>query len=169
MPRNPPLRRSYTRGRNRRKPPRRTVPQKTDRRRLRSMVRVKRRGKSPPPAAQASGHGKPHRVQGQIGDPGAARSKAQAGSRVSAAQINDPLRRATGEDRTRLTALSRLHYFCRLRPDQSPGSQLSFGNLNLQPPTLNTQRRGAVYRAAFPDDHFRPFRYMEKVNIGNGP
>ena len=75
------------------------------------MARVKRRGKSPPPAAQASGHGKPHRVQGQIGDPGAARSKAQAGSRVSAAQINDPLRRATGEDRTRLTALSRLHYF----------------------------------------------------------
>jgi len=32
------------------------------------VARVKRWGKSPPPAAQATGHGKPHRVQGQIGD-----------------------------------------------------------------------------------------------------
>ena len=37
-------------------------------------VRVKRRGKSPPLQAQARRHGKPHRVQGQIGNPGAARS-----------------------------------------------------------------------------------------------
>jgi hypothetical protein len=37
-------------------------------------VRVKRWGKSPPLQAQARRHGKPHRVQGQIGDPGAARS-----------------------------------------------------------------------------------------------
>ena len=35
---------------------------------------MKRWGKSPPLQAQARRHGKPHRVQGQIGDPGAARS-----------------------------------------------------------------------------------------------
>jgi len=35
---------------------------------------VKRWGKSPPLQAQARRHGKPHRVQGQIGDHGAARS-----------------------------------------------------------------------------------------------
>jgi len=37
-------------------------------------VRVKRCGKSAPREAQATRHGKPHRVQGQIGNPGAARS-----------------------------------------------------------------------------------------------
>ena len=37
-------------------------------------VRVKRWSKSPPLQAQARRHGKPHRVQGQIGDHGAARS-----------------------------------------------------------------------------------------------
>jgi hypothetical protein len=36
--------------------------------------KVKRCGKSAPLEAQATRHGKPHRVQGQIGDPGAARS-----------------------------------------------------------------------------------------------
>jgi len=40
----------------------------------RGWVRVKRRGKSPPLQARARRHGKPHRVQGQIGDGGAARS-----------------------------------------------------------------------------------------------
>ena len=35
---------------------------------------VKRCGKSAPPVEQLAGHGKPHRVQGQIGNPGAARS-----------------------------------------------------------------------------------------------
>ena len=38
-------------------------------------VRVKRCGKSAPLEAQATRHGKPHRVQGQIGNPGAARSR----------------------------------------------------------------------------------------------
>jgi hypothetical protein len=33
-------------------------------------VRVKRRGKSPPPGGQPSGHDKPHAVQGQTGTPG---------------------------------------------------------------------------------------------------
>jgi hypothetical protein len=37
-------------------------------------VRVKWRGKSPPLQAQARRQGKPHQVQGQIGDLGAARS-----------------------------------------------------------------------------------------------
>ena len=39
-----------------------------------TLVRVKRWGKSPPLQAQARRHGKPHRVQGQIGNRGAARS-----------------------------------------------------------------------------------------------
>ena len=38
---------------------------------------MKRWGKSPPPEAQVTGHGKPYRVQGQIGDLGAARSSAR--------------------------------------------------------------------------------------------
>jgi len=38
-------------------------------------ARVKRCGKSAPRGAQATRHGKPHRVQGQIGNPGAARSR----------------------------------------------------------------------------------------------
>ena len=38
-------------------------------------ARVKRCGKSAPRFAQARRHGKPHRVQGQIGNPGAARSR----------------------------------------------------------------------------------------------
>ena len=42
-------------------------------------VRVKRWGKSPPLQAQARRHGKPHRVQGQIGDRGAARSSVPLG------------------------------------------------------------------------------------------
>jgi hypothetical protein len=47
----------------------------------RATVKVKRWGKSPPLQAQARRHGKPHRVQGQIEDRGAARSyPANAGS-----------------------------------------------------------------------------------------
>jgi len=45
-------------------------------------ARVKRWGKSPPPHAQARGHGKPHRVQGQIGDPEAARFMFRTTERV---------------------------------------------------------------------------------------
>ena len=47
---------------------------KSDRRRLFEAVRVKRWCKRPPREAQATRHGKPHRVQGQIGNRGAARS-----------------------------------------------------------------------------------------------
>ena len=39
---------------------------------------MKRWGKSPPPAEQSAGHGKPHWVQGQIGNLGAARSEFRA-------------------------------------------------------------------------------------------
>ena len=53
---------------------RRTVPQKTNSRRRKPGVMVKRCGKSAPRAAQATRQGKPRRVQGQIGNRGAARS-----------------------------------------------------------------------------------------------
>ena len=58
-------------------------------------VMVKRCGKSAPREAQATRHGKPHRVQDQIGNPGAARSGAAkaAGFRVLVAETNDSLRR----------------------------------------------------------------------------
>ena len=58
-------------------------------------VMVKRCGKSAPREAQATRHGKPHRVQDQIGNPGAARSGAAkaAGFRVLVAKTNDSLRR----------------------------------------------------------------------------
>src|SRR5262245_19882327 len=68
-----------THGRRCREASRRTVPQKTNhcsglecKFGIRS-VRVKRWSKSPPLCAQAQRHGKPHRVQGQIGDLEAAR------------------------------------------------------------------------------------------------
>ena len=47
---------------------------KSDRRSPFDAARVKRCGKSAPREAQATRHGKPHRVQGQIGNRGAARS-----------------------------------------------------------------------------------------------
>src|SRR6202044_3177871 len=60
-----------------------------------SPVMVKRCGKSAPREAQATRHGKPRRVQDQIGNPGAARSgSAKAdGFRVLVAETNDSLRR----------------------------------------------------------------------------
>ena len=59
------------------------------------VVMVKRCGKSAPREAQATRHGKPRRVQDQIGNPGAARSGAAkaAGFRVLVAETNDSLRR----------------------------------------------------------------------------
>ena len=68
---------------------------KLNRRRRKPSVRVKRCGKSAPREAQATRHGKPHRVQDQIGNPGAARSiSAKAdGFRVLVAKTNDSLRR----------------------------------------------------------------------------
>jgi len=93
---------------------RRTVPQKTDslncsdghRPPLQSVM-VKRCGKSAPREAQATRHGKPHRVQGQIGNPGAARSRfreseTDSGYRLLRQMI---LSIRKGADRIRLTAL----------------------------------------------------------------
>ena len=62
---------------------RRTVPQKINRPARKGRVRVKRRGKSSPLAGQLARHGKPHRVQGQIGNPGAARSMFRPAEQVS--------------------------------------------------------------------------------------
>ena len=55
---------------------------------------MKRRGKSPPLQEQSRRHGKPHRVQGQIGNRGAARSafRSRDRFRVLAAETNDSLR-----------------------------------------------------------------------------
>jgi hypothetical protein len=72
MPRNSGLA-GDTRGRNGGDAFRRTVPQRTYRRCRKAPVRVKRCGKSAPREAQATRHGKPHRVQGQIGNRAAAR------------------------------------------------------------------------------------------------
>ena len=86
-----------TRGRNSGDAFRRTVPQRTYRLRRKASVRVKRCGKSAPREAQATRHGKPHRVQGQIGNRAAARRRTARASgtdrfRVWAAQTNDSLR-----------------------------------------------------------------------------
>ena len=72
------------------------------------LARVKRCGKSAPREAQATRHGKPHRVQGQIGNPGAARSRfreseTDSGYRLLRQMILSP--GEIGADRIRLTAL----------------------------------------------------------------
>ena len=73
----------------------------------RDAVRMKRCGKSAPREAQATRHGKPHRVQGQIGNPGAARSEFResetgSGYRLLRQMILSARKSA---DRIRLTAL----------------------------------------------------------------
>ena len=70
-------------------------------------ARVKRWCKRPPREAQATRHGKPRRVQGRIGNPGAARSafrESETGFGYrSLRQMILSIRK--GEDRIRLTAL----------------------------------------------------------------
>ena len=77
---------------------------------------MKRWCKRPPREAQATRHGKPHRVQGQIGNPGAARScSAKAdGFRVSAAQTNDSLR-SQGRRQNSAYSPSKTTSICKLR------------------------------------------------------
>ena len=80
---------------------------KLNRRRLFEAVRVKRWCKRPPREAQATRHGKPHRVQGQIGNRGVVRSgfresETGFGYRSLRQMI---LSTRKGEDRIRLTAL----------------------------------------------------------------
>jgi len=74
MPRNPSLFDWDTRGRSAVRLADGKCHRKLDRHRRKPVVRVKRCGKSAPRGAQATRHGKPHRVQGQIGNRGAARS-----------------------------------------------------------------------------------------------
>src|SRR6266704_1109516 len=98
---------------------------KLNRRRLFEAVRVKRWCKRPPREAQATRHGKPHRVQGQIGNPGAARSafrESETGFGYrSLRQMILSVRKDA--DRIRLTALPKPSFFPRssmpgrLRPD----------------------------------------------------
>ena len=70
-------------------------------------VRVKRCGKSAPLEAQATRHGKPHRVQGQIGDLGAARSRSRASETGPGYWLHRQmiLSARKSADRIRLTAL----------------------------------------------------------------
>jgi hypothetical protein len=72
MPRNPVLGPGYTRETKSRDFPTDSATEKIPPRA--TGVRVKRWGKSPPREAQATRHGKPHPVQDQIGNRGAARS-----------------------------------------------------------------------------------------------
>ena len=76
-------------------------------------VRVKRRGKSPPPGAQAPGHDKPHVVQGRTGSAGSpgplsaqagGRFRVLAALRASGAVRASGLREMIAHDRIRLTA-----------------------------------------------------------------
>ena len=71
------------------------------------LARVKRCGKSAPREAQAMRHGKPHRVQGQIGNPGAARSVFRESETDSGYRLHRQMVLSTrkGADRIRLTAL----------------------------------------------------------------
>jgi hypothetical protein len=97
-------------------------------------ARVKRWGKSPPPQEQSRGHGKPRRVQGQIGNRGVAHAVPRVKpGQVSgtAAQRNGPLRSARNADRIRLTA----------RPGSNPrrGQSSLFSLLR-----VNRRRRASV-------------------------
>ena len=71
------------------------------------LARVKRCGKSAPLEAQATRHGKPHRVQGQIGNPGAARSRFRESGTDSGYRLHRQMVLSTRKsaDRIRLTAL----------------------------------------------------------------
>ena len=64
-------------------------------------VRVKRCGKSAPRRAQAMRHGKPHRVQGQIGNPRAARSRFRESETDSGYRLHRQMILSPGEIRGR--------------------------------------------------------------------
>ena len=74
---------------------------------------MKRWGKSPPLQAQARRHGKPHRVQGQIGDLEAARFNPAFGRVGSGYWLPRQmiLSARKSEDKIRLTALPKSFYF----------------------------------------------------------
>ena len=107
MPRNPCLCGRDTRGRKVERPFDGQCHRKLNRRRRKPAARVKRCGKSAPREAQATRHGKPHRVQGQIGNPGAARSSFRESETDSGYRLHRQMVLSTrkSEDRIRLTAL----------------------------------------------------------------
>src|SRR5579864_9178079 len=73
-------------------------------------VRVKRWCKRPRLEAQVTRHGKPHRVQGQIGDPGAARSGSRKRTGAGYWLLRQMILSARkSEDKIRLTALPKPH------------------------------------------------------------
>ena len=76
-------------------------------------VRVKRWCKRPPREAQATRHGKPHRVQGQIGSPGAARSAFRESETGFGYWLLRQMILSTrkGADKNRLTALPKPFLF----------------------------------------------------------
>ncbi len=107
MPRNPGPCGRDTRGRKVERPFDGQCHRKSNRRSLFDAARVKRWCKRPPREAQATRHGKPHRVQGQIGNPGAARSRFRESETDSGYRLHRQMVLSTrkGEDRIRLTAL----------------------------------------------------------------
>ncbi len=107
MPRNPGLCGRDTRGRKVERPFDGQCHRKSNRRSLFDAARVKRCGKSAPREAQATRHGKPHRVQGQIGNPGAARSRFRESETDSGYRLHRQmvLSARKSADRIRLTAL----------------------------------------------------------------
>ena len=74
---------------------------KLNRHRRKPVVRVKRWCKRPPREAQATRHGKPHRVQGQIGNPGAARSRFRESETDSGYRLHRQMVLSPGEIRGR--------------------------------------------------------------------
>ncbi len=116
---------------------------------------MKRWGKSPPLQAQARRHGKPHRVQGQIGDPGAARSTSRAsaagpGSWPLRQMILSPGARAPGQTEFGLQPFR--NHFCDRTSDSEPRTQRPpFGvrgsGFNVQNSALSTLTAPAASRA----------------------
>ena len=129
-----------------------------DRRKIGRGVRVKRRGKSPPPGAQAPGHEKPHAVQDITGStgrltrpasagqlPGISRPLREQGASRKRRERNDhPIRGQPRRDKIRLIAThlgrrprrrGRLRLFVETRSSQIPGIQPK-GARNLVPPSV---------------------------------
>ena len=101
MPRNPGLCGRDTRGRKVKRPFDGQCHRKLNRRSLFDAARVKRWCKRPPRPARAGRHGKPHRVQGQIGNPGAARSRFRESETDSGYRLHRQMVLSPGEIRGR--------------------------------------------------------------------
>ena len=116
---------------------------KLDRQRRKPLVRVKRCGKSAPREAQATRHGKPHRVQGQIGNRGVARFASPLnGAGFGYWLLRQMILSARkGADKIRLTALPK----SLLRPSafrRTPGLPPLTRETISVPPTRSPHPRG---------------------------